>query len=69
MRIPNEIRAALEQCGHPYSLERGSRHIKIKVAGVLAGILPLGGKANSSDKRSTKNTIAQIRRAARGDKP
>jgi len=66
MRIAPEIREALESCGKPYDLVRGTRHIKIKVDGRLAGILPHDGLGNSADYRKMKNIIAQVRRTARG---
>lgn len=69
MRIAPEIRTALETCGKPYALEHGKRHIKIKVGGKLAGILPHDGYSNSADYRKIANTVAQIRRAARGINP
>ena len=69
MRITPEIRTALEQCGKPYTLEHGKRHIKIKVGGKLAGILPHDGFSSSADYRKILNTVAQIKRAARGVNP
>lgn len=63
MRLPGRILAALKATGKPWTLERGGKHIKIRMAGRFVGILPLGG-ANEAD-RATRNTIAQIRRAAR----
>ena len=61
MRLPKVIRQALDETGMPWDVERGKKHLKIKVAGKLAGILP-GGKLNEKD-RALKNVAAQIKRA------
>ena len=65
MRLPREVAVALEGCGQPWSLVKGSRHIKIIVAGHFAGILPKDGKGNEGNRRATLNIAAQIKRAAR----
>ena len=65
MRLPREVAAALEGCGKPWSLDMGSRHIKIIVAGHFAGILPKDGKGNEGNRRATLNVAAQIKRVAR----
>jgi hypothetical protein len=66
VRIDSRVRKALETCGAPWEIKDGGRHYKIVVNGKLAGVLPKkGGDAPVS--RSMLNTIAQIRRAARGD--
>lgn len=64
MRLPAQIEAALEQSGLPWSIETGSKHRKLRVAGRLAGILPRGGH-NEKDQRTVLNTVSQIRRVAR----
>jgi hypothetical protein len=62
--VPKEIMQELGRLEVPYSIEHGGRHIKIKVNGVLAGILPQNGRFNG-DMRATLNVRAQIRRAAK----
>lgn len=61
MQLPKDIHQALEGTGKPWNVEKGSRHRKIKVAGRLVGILPLGKVANNDRKH--RNVLAQIRRA------
>lgn len=62
-RIPTEIEQALDATGLGWALEKGSRHMKIKLAGRLVGILP-HGSGNDANYRTIKNSVAQIRRAA-----
>lgn len=62
-KLDPAIQQALDETRLPYSVEVGSRHRKIIVNGVFCGILPSGN--NKAGQRTTKNTIAQIRRAAR----
>lgn len=61
MKINGAVRDALEATGLPYELVNGSRHIKIVLAGRLAGILPRRD-AKDPGSRAMKNTVAQIRR-------
>lgn len=65
MRLSPTIQRALDECGLPYALERGSCHLKVRVGGRLAAILPMKGAGPESDGRAIKNTVSQIRRAAR----
>lgn len=65
MKIPREVQAELDGCGQPWSLERGSRHLKIIVGGRFVGIMPANGKINESNRRATLNIAAQIKRAGR----
>lgn len=62
MRIDKRIQAALDETNLPWEIEQGARHRKIRVNGKFCGIL-----GDCAGPRTTKNTIAQIRRAARGD--
>lgn len=62
MKIPARVQEALDATSLPYQLDRGGQHIKIRLAGMLVGILPANGKPGHS--RAEKNTISQIRRAA-----
>jgi hypothetical protein len=63
--LPNRIRDALEKTQLPWSLELGSKHWKIKLAGRFVGILPKSKKMHDADLRPTLNTISKIRRTAR----
>lgn len=63
MKLPRELRAELEATGLPWTLERGSRHLHLRVGGRLAAILPYG--TGASVDRAMRNTIAQIRRTVR----
>lgn len=59
----DSVEGWLKETGLPYSIEKGSRHRKIKPAGRLVGIYPMGGKGDH--KRAALNIRSQIRRAAR----
>jgi hypothetical protein len=63
VKLPNELREALDNTGLPWELELGGKHYKVKLAGRLVGVLPRG-KFNGSHKRTLLNTVSQIRRAA-----
>lgn len=69
MRLAKQVQEALDTCGQPWEIKRGSRHLKIVVNGVMAGILPKNGRGPDSDQRACKNLVAQIKRAAKGQKP
>ena len=60
-----QIRADLDATGLPYTLERGTRHLKIKLCGYLVGIIPMKGKDNVGDRRTYLNVRSQIRRKAK----
>ena len=62
VRLRPEILAALEQTGLPWTLAEGKKHVHIRIAGHLAGILPRG--SGSVGERAVKNCISQIRRKA-----
>ena len=64
-KAERQIRADLDVTGLPYSIERGTRHLKIKLAGYLVGILPMKGRDNVGDKRTYFNLRSQIRRKAK----
>lgn len=63
MRVPALIEKELVSCGVPYSVELGTRHLKILVGGVFCGICPTIGY--SSNRRAELNVRAQIRRAVK----
>ena len=64
MRLPGLLERELEGCGLPWRLEQGGRHVKLVVGERLAGIMPMGAKANATDKdrRAVLNLRAQVRR-------
>lgn len=64
LRVPDAIQQALTDTGLPYRIEQGAKHWKIVVDNRLVGILPLSGGDDRG--RGHLNTVAQIRRAARG---
>lgn len=66
MKLPPRIEEALNATGRPWSIEQGKRHHKIKLDGRMVGILPLSG-FQTTDMRCIKNTVSQIRKAARGE--
>lgn len=61
-RLPSRVQEALETVGLPWELVNGNKHIQIRVAGRLAGVLPRNG---TGAPRSVLNTVAQIRRIAK----
>ena len=67
-RVPSPIRNVLDSSGMPWLLEIGKKHMKIKLAGRLVGVLPHSPQRESD--REVINTVAQIRRRVaemRGD--
>lgn len=66
MRLPPRIEEALNATGRPWNIEQGKRHQKIMLDGRMVGILPLSG-FQTADMRCIKNTVSQIRKAARGE--
>lgn len=65
-RLNKIIEAELQATGLPWEAERGSRHIKLRLAGKFVGILPLKGDGSSGrGARANANVVSQIRRAAR----
>ena len=61
MRTDPKLISALEATGLPWSLEQGRGHIKIRLAGRLAGVM---GVTPSPRSRATLNVISQIKRIA-----
>jgi hypothetical protein len=64
MRLPFELREALDKTGLPWEIELGSKHHKVKLCGKLVAVFPRG-KKHEAEKRSLLNTISQVRNAAR----
>lgn len=60
MKLPTLIQKELDKCNLPYNIERGKRHWKIFINGVMCGILPLNGKYTS--RRAELNVRTQIRK-------
>lgn len=60
-QLPPILLEALEASGLDWTIDTGSKHLKIYIEGHLAGILP-HGKASSKDKRTVLNTRSQIRK-------
>lgn len=65
MRLNKDIEEELNSTGLPWDLETGGSHVKIRLKGRLVGILPKHGRIQQANSVPLKNTIAQIRRAAR----
>lgn len=63
-RIPKDVRALLDDSGLSWEAVGGGSHIKLKIQGRLAGILPLHKKAIAAkgSERAKLNTITQIKR-------
>lgn len=63
MRLPAELREALDKTGLPWDVEAGKKHYKVKLAGRLVAVYP-HGKAQERYRRALLNTITQVRRTA-----
>ena len=68
MRLPDELREALDMTGLPWEVETGKKHYKVKLAGRLVAVYP-HVKAQERYKRALLNTITQVRRTARELRP
>lgn len=68
MKLPGELREALDQTGLPWEVESGKKHNKVKLAGRLVAVYP-HGKKQESDRRALLNTITQVRRTAQELQP
>ena len=68
MKLPDELREALDMTGLPWEVEAGRKHYKVKLAGRLVAVYP-HGKAQERYKRALLNTITQVRRTARELQP
>lgn len=58
--VPEAVRQALDATGLPWTVERGSKHYKLRLDGRLAGILPIG-KMRDKNVRPVLNTVRGIR--------
>lgn len=66
MKIDSRIKEALEATGLPWVAENGGKHIKVKLSGRLACILPKGANGNrGGTTRACLNAVSQIRAIAR----
>lgn len=68
MKLPGELREALDQTGLPWEVESGKKHNKVKLAGRLVAVYS-HGKKQESDRRALLNTITQVRRTAQELQP
>lgn len=68
MKLPDELREALDRTGLPWEVEVGKKHNKVKLAGRLVAVYP-HGKAQERYRRALLNTITQVRRTARELQP
>lgn len=57
------IKKALEETGLPWDISPGRRHLHVRLAGKLVGIMPRGSGNESG--RAVLNLRSQIRRAAK----
>lgn len=63
--VPSVIEDALVATGLPWSLEPGKKHIHIRLAGRLVGILPKGRKKGDFlSNRANLNIVSQVRHMA-----
>ena len=65
MKLPDFIQKELDACGLPWRVEQGSKHQKIYVADVFAGIVPLNARKETVHGRGGLNLRSQIRKIAR----
>ena len=65
MTIPDIIQKELDLLPLPYTVERGKRHLKIRVDGKFVGILPLGATKDQMGGRGGLNVRSNIRRIIR----
>lgn len=63
--VPDVVREALDATGLPWTLEDGSRHTKIKLAGRLVGILNRQERDVGRGRKAQLNTVRQIKAMAR----
>ena len=68
MKLPAALREALDRTGLPWGIEVGKKHNKVKLAGRLVAVYPLG-KAQDTHRRALLNTITQVRRMAQELRP
>ena len=64
-KYEKQIEGELKATGLPFAFDRGTKHIKVVLAGTLVGILPRGKTIRESDGRAFMNLRSQIRRLAR----
>ena len=63
MKMPKELREALDRTGLPWEVQNGKKHNKVKLVGRLVGVYPHGRK-QEAEKRSLLNVITQVRHTA-----
>lgn len=63
VRFDKRLGEALDATGLPWTIEPGTRHFKIRLAGRLCGIVPQGVKGESGPKMLAKN-VKNVQRIA-----
>lgn len=66
MRLPRIIQRELDSAPGRWKIEKGARHLHIRIDGKLAAILPMDGHGTDRSPVGALNLRAQIRRAIRG---
>jgi len=64
MKLPDELREALDNTGLPWAVKLGTKHNKVTLCGRLVAVFPRG-RRQEADRRVVLNTISQVRNAAR----
>ena len=64
-RLPDWLAAVYAEIGRQPDVRPGKKHRKVYVDGRFVGIISQCGDG-SSDHRTVKNTISNVRKAARG---
>lgn len=65
MKIPEQIRDALDATGLPYEVKPGKRHYKVYLSGRMCTVFSLSGRKHSPGLSSCAAAVAAIRRCAR----
>lgn len=65
MRLPADMKAALEDSGLPWRIEAGGRHLKVIVNERFVTILPRSARVRMMTNGAHRNAMAHIRRAIR----
>jgi hypothetical protein len=65
--LPEGVRETLEPHRHRVTLERGKKHLKVRIDGILVCVCSRG--SGDGAPRLQRNAVATIRRWLRGLKP
>lgn len=63
VKFDPKLKAALNETGLPWTIEPGSKHFKLRLAGRLVSIIPQGVKGGHS-KVCTAKAIKDVKRIA-----